>query len=299
MTPPILICTDLDRTLLPNGPLPESPQARPLFARLAARADVRLAYVSGRDWSLVQQAMAQYGIPLPDFVIADVGASIYRPRIKPWVEHAVEYGIKQGIEPWTAWDEWEQRIAADWQGADHADLAALFRDLESLTPQEPSKQKRHKLSYYAPPDLDAASLLDTMQQRLDRRGVRARLVWSQDETTRQGLLDVLPAQAGKLAAIEFLLRREGFRPELTLFCGDSGNDLEVLASPIPAVLVANAIEPVRRQALELADRLGTGSRLYLARGGFLGMNGNYSAGILEGAAHFIPRIAHWLQTEAP
>ena len=31
----LLLCTDLDRTLLPNGEQPESPQARTLFARLA------------------------------------------------------------------------------------------------------------------------------------------------------------------------------------------------------------------------------------------------------------------------
>ncbi|MCI5126782.1 MAG: haloacid dehalogenase, partial [Candidatus Electrothrix sp. AR5] len=31
----LLVCTDLDRTLLPNGPQPESPGARPAFAALA------------------------------------------------------------------------------------------------------------------------------------------------------------------------------------------------------------------------------------------------------------------------
>ena len=34
--------------------------------------------------------------------------------------------------------------------------------------------------------------------------------------------------------------------------------------------------------------------LYIARGGFMGMNGNYSAGILEGFVHFIPQAAAWL-----
>jgi hypothetical protein len=43
---------------------------------------------------------------------------------------------------------------------------------------------------------------------------------------------------------------------------------------------------VVEQATAEARRLGTAEHLYLARGGFLGMNGNYSAGILEGIGHF-------------
>jgi hypothetical protein len=34
--------------------------------------------------------------------------------------------------------------------------------------------------------------------------------------------------------------------------------------------------------------------LYLAQGSFLGMNGNYAAGVLEGLAHFFPETAAWL-----
>jgi hypothetical protein len=77
----------------------------------------------------------------------------------------------------------------------------------------------------------------------------------------------------------------------TLFAGDSGNDLEVLVSPIPSVLVANGHPEVREQALRLAAENGQAAQLYCARGGWSGMNGNYSAGILEGIAHFRPDLA--------
>ena len=36
----ILLCSDLDRTLIPNGTQPESPQARPLLRSLAARPEL-------------------------------------------------------------------------------------------------------------------------------------------------------------------------------------------------------------------------------------------------------------------
>lgn len=44
MTEPLLICTDLDRTLIPNGPQPESSEARP-----QKRNGVRLELLRSRN----------------------------------------------------------------------------------------------------------------------------------------------------------------------------------------------------------------------------------------------------------
>ena len=124
--------------------------------------------------------------------------------------------------------------------------------------------------------------------------MHSRLIWSLDEVAGTGLLDVLPSRASKLHAIKALMRKLSFSPAQTIFCGDSGNDLEVLASAIPAVLVANASDEVRAEAVRLARQAGRGERLYLARGGFRGMNGNYAAGILEGIAHYHPGSDAWM-----
>ena len=96
----LLLCTDLDRTLLPNGSQPESKHARQRFATLAAHPQVCLAYVSGRDRVLVQKAIKNFQIPLPDYVIADVGSTIYQ--------------IVEG--EWQHWQLWEDEIGQDWQG---------------------------------------------------------------------------------------------------------------------------------------------------------------------------------------
>ena len=72
-----LLCTDLDRTLLPNGLQPESACARPLFRKLVSHPEVHLAYVSGRSLELVLQAIAKWDLPRPDFILGDVGSSIY------------------------------------------------------------------------------------------------------------------------------------------------------------------------------------------------------------------------------
>ena len=274
MDPLILLATDLDRTLLPNGAQPESPLARPLFKRLVARPEIRLAYVSGRHPALVEAAIAEYALPRPAFVIADVGASIY----------AID------ADAWQPRQDWLDAIAPDWNGHERADLAALLRDIADLTMQETAKQGVFKLSYYAAPLEHPTELLNRVRNRLAPSGAEVNLIWSVDETTATGLLDILPASASKLHALEFLRARLGIELQQTLFAGDSGNDMEVLVSNIPAVLVANAQDAVRAEAAARANP----AALYLAGGGLFGMNGNYSAGILEGLLHFIPETRAWL-----
>jgi hydroxymethylpyrimidine pyrophosphatase-like HAD family hydrolase len=129
-----------------------------------------------------------------------------------------------------------------------------------------------------------------MQSLLVEADIRAALVFSIDEQAGVGLLDVLPACATKRHAIEFLMQECDFNLNSTLFAGDSGNDIAVLASPIRAVLVANASEEVRSMAQQQAKASGYSDALYLAKGGVLGMNGNYSAGILEGVIHYFPQL---------
>jgi HAD superfamily hydrolase (TIGR01484 family) len=277
----ILLATDLDRTLLPNGDAPESPGALPLFRRFAALAHVTLAYVTGRHRQLVEQAMADYGLPTPDFVVGDVGTSIYAIRSGDWQPDR----------------DWTESIMADWRGLGHADLARSLSAISELRLQEASKQGICKISYYAPSLADPSALLEQVRATLAATGAACNIVWSIDETIDTGLLDVLPASASKLHALEFLRGQLGIPLEHTVFAGDSGNDMEVLASGIPSVLVANAKDQVRAEAVAAAARSGHANTLYLAHGGLGGTNGNYSAGILEGVAHFIPATRAWMETQ--
>ena len=272
LSEPLLVCTDLDRTLIPNGPQPESPGARDRFARLVADPAVTLAYVSGRDEDLLREAIETYHLPRPDFAIGDVGTTIYR----------------LDGDGWHAWPQWGREISPDWAGNHRGVLAARLGDIAGLKLQEPAKQNEFKLSYYAPADIDPDRLVDTIDHRLDALGVRASVIWSVDEMNDVGLVDVLPRSATKLHAVRFLRSRLRIPVERTVFAGDSGNDLPALTSDLPAVLVANARPEVKRLATQLARENGTDARLYPAQGDFLGMNGNYAAGILEGVAHFHP-----------
>ena len=280
----LLLCTDLDRTLIANGAQAESTGALSLFTQLAGREDVTLAYVSGRHRALIEQAMAQFDLPTPDFVIADVGSTLYQVTPTGW----------QPNEAWCA------QIAPDWQGLTHDDLCRLLADVPALRLQPQEQQNRHKLSYHVALTEDAPNLLQAVAARLKAVHIRANLIWSVDEPAHLGLLDVLPASANKLHAIRFLMAQQGFQNDHTLFAGDSGNDLDVLLSGMPAVLVANADPQVKSQVASAcsANSVNT-AHLYQAKGGFLGMNGNYSAGILEGVAHHHPALGAWLRAQKP
>lgn len=236
-----------------------------------------LAYVTGRHRALVEAAIVEYDLPWPDYVIGDVGTSI----------QAVTLGA-DGAAIWNPLPGWTDELVPTWPGP--AALQDLFVDVSGLRMQDAARQTPFKLSYDVTRDLDADDLLARLRARLEQAGMRASLIWSIDEAAAVGLLDVLPEQAGKYRAVRFLMRALGCDEGATVFAGDSGNDLDVLTSPVPSVLVANASDQIREQARGAAAMNGLTARLYCARGGWQGMNGHYSAGILEGVAHFRPEL---------
>jgi sucrose-6F-phosphate phosphohydrolase len=275
----LLLCTDLDRTLIPNGDQDESPSARTYFERLVSHEQVTLVYVTGRHKELVAEAIDRYKLPVPDLVISDVGTVIYDTK----------------SQDWTSWSSWEKEIRPLWAGFTHADLEKLFHDIDELILQEPEKQNAYKLSYYLPLHTDIDQLVLEMEERLSRNGVLASLIYSVDELADTGLLDVLPRNATKLHGLQFVRERLGFTLSETVFSGDSGNDISVLASEVQGTLVANASHAVRQQATFEARKNNNADTLYIASGGFLDMNGNYSAGILEGVVHYCPYTQPWIE----
>lgn len=279
----LLLCTDMDRTVIPNGDQPEHPLARSCFNDFCQRPEIQLVYVTGRHRELVQQAIQRYDLPAADFVITDVGTRIYQVAAGEWRELRL----------------WQETIAAAWHGVSHEQLLQALSPRSELVLQESSKQSRYKLSYYLPLDADKDRLLAWVETRLRQLGVEASLVWSIDEAENVGLLDVLPRNATKLHGIEFLQQQLGYRHDQVIFAGDSGNDLPVLVSPIRSVLVANAGAELKIQAQQLARQNGQADALYLAEDNAFPLGGHYAAGVLQGVWHFAPEFRQHLQQIAP
>jgi hypothetical protein len=280
----ILLCSDLDRTLIPNGRQPESPKARELFARLSARQEICLVYVSGRNERLVKEAVGKYALPEADFVIGDVGTTLYRIKGQQWTEQ------------WCLDKKWQQEIGRDWPDCNRDDVVELLADIHGLgfRLQEEEKQSRYKVSYYTDPDLEIQVVQDRISSLLDEHRICSTVVWSLDDADQCGLLDILPRRANKLQAIRFLMEEEKIPETHTVFAGDSGNDLHALTSGLQAILVKNSAADVQQAALKELGRKGLTDCLYIARGGLYGLNGNYAAGVLEGLVHFYPETAAWV-----
>ena len=270
--PKILICSDLDRTLIPNGYQKESVHARPVFRQVVEQSNIYLAYVSGRDKKLILDAIEEFYLPVPDYAIGDVGTTLYR--------------VSNGN--WQLADSWSDEIGKDWKGLSWEALAEFFEEIDDIRLQEPEKQSHYKLSFYTDQHMDHQRLTDRIRSVVAQKGIGANIIWSVDEISANGLLDVIPARANKLHAIRFLMQQEEFPESRTVFAGDSGNDLDVLTSGLNAILVKNATDEVRKKAVKTLSAKHMLKRLYLPQGNFWGLNGNYAGGVLEGLVHFIP-----------
>jgi hypothetical protein len=130
----ILLCSDLDRTLIPNGRVKESPQARFLFAHLATYPKLRLAYVSGRCTRLIQELLNTFDLPEPDFVIGNVGTTIIHIVGGRWIESR----------------QWQKKISQDCCGFNRNKAKQLLSKLENIDfhLQPPENQEENKLSYF-------------------------------------------------------------------------------------------------------------------------------------------------------
>lgn len=279
----ILLCSDLDRTLLPNGAQIESPQVRKIFSKLVAREEIHLAYVSGRNEQLVKEAIIKYELPEPHFVIGDVGTTLYRINGSQWELDK----------------NWQQEIGRDWHGSSRNEVVTLLSGLNGfkLRLQEEEKQNSYKVSYYTDPQLEMKAIRNKVAALLYEHGIVTSVIWSLDEKKHCGLLDILPQRASKLHAIRFLMKEEKIPETAAVFAGDSGNDLDALTSGLQAILVKNSTADVQKTAFEELKAKGLTDCLYIARGDLHGMNGNYTAGVIEGLVYFFPEIAGWLEQD--
>jgi len=256
---PFLFAADLDGTLLPNTSK-EPPngcieRTRGLLQFLLAN-DCPVCYISGRYLALAREGRKVFNLPVPTYWVCNVGSEIYD-----------QFG--------RAHKAWGDLLGASF---DHEAMWRAVADIDDgLQPQEQEKQGPHKFSMYYP---QAAPL--TLQNdllhclRTFRHGFR--LIHSVEETSGKGLLDVLPDNAGKAPALQFLAKSHSKPPRKTFFAGDSGNDLDALTSGVCGTMVGNTPPELRSHARDLQART-AGSHLYIAKD-------FYGDGVIEGLKAF-------------
>jgi len=263
----MLFATDLDRTLLPNGPA-KTDHKLPELLKIIKDKKLTLAYVSGRNLKQLEEARVQFSIPLPDYFIAEVGTILYK-------------NVNDKLERDTTWDELVAQKTPNWNWQELADLG----ESEGLKLQEAWRQNKFKASFYLYHPSKKHSILSNLARILEEKKIPAVVVYSFDPLIDAGLIDILPKEANKVSALEFLRKKLKFRHSGVVYCGDSGNDLLALSGGYKTILVKNAPDEVKQKAKADNQYNGSGKLLYIAKGGDFG-NGNYASGILEGLHYF-------------
>lgn len=257
----------MDRTLIPNGYEPDD-GGLPIFAKLVEERNFVLAYASGRNWQLFEETLKEYPLPVPDYFFGDVGTVLYKKDGE---------GMKEDAE-WTLYIK-ENTPRWNWENLQKLTEHAKVRL------QEDWRQNPYKLSYYVD-ELEAGKdVTQELRKRLEDADIHADVIYSVDPLKNVGLLDVLPAVATKVTAVEFLRKRLGAQKDEVVYCGDSGNDLLPLTYGYKSVLVGNASDDIKDEVESRHAQNGTTENLYIASGRG-SLNGNFASGVLEGLVHF-------------
>ena len=133
-----------------------------------------------------------------------------------------------------------------------------------LREQEPEKQGRLKLSYYAIAD-ELHELQAMIGKLLDEWFAPYSLIHSIDPFNGDGLIDVLPRGVSKVFVLSWWSRHVGISHEAVVYAGDSGNDLAAFTAGYRTIVVGNAARSLCKQVRDSHQQAGWHSRLFVAQ----------------------------------
>lgn len=231
----ILLATDLDGTLVGDDGATKKLNA--IVEELRAAKGLKFAYVTGRSPELFRDLQKEKSLLMPDALITAVGTEIYI----------------------------EDKLLTEWPQVSYWDtehIKEIISKYPELKFQPATEQRRYKLSYFLE---DNNQLVETIRNEL--RDLPVSVVYSMSM-----YLDILPENVNKGSALQFLAYEWSVSKSNVYACGDSGNDIDMLASS-NAIIVGNAKDELLRWAVSQSDHL------YKAEG-------SYANGIIEGLEHY-------------
>ncbi|PKO93695.1 MAG: glucosylglycerol-phosphate synthase [Betaproteobacteria bacterium HGW-Betaproteobacteria-10] len=199
----MLLATDLDGTFLAGHP----DFRQNLYQLISGGLDIQLVFVTGRGLEVVLPLLSDPTIPIPDYIICDVGATIVDGNtLQPIVS------IQADIE---------QR----WPGERSAAEAML--PFPGLTRQSVPQQRR--CSYHCTADAVTPGIAAAA------RALGCDVLYSADL-----YLDILPGGVNKGSTLAALVEHLGVAPETVLVAGDTLNDLSMYDVGFSGVCVGDS-----------------------------------------------------------
>ncbi|MEE4109498.1 MAG: HAD-IIB family hydrolase, partial [Halieaceae bacterium] len=199
----MLLATDLDGTLLGGS----ASQRSRLYQLITAHPDIRLIFVTGRGVENVLPLLSDPLIPTPDYIIADVGASVVDGRT---------------LQPLP---EIQEQIDAAWPG-EHV-VAAALEHISALQRQEVPQERR--CSFFC----EAHHIDDEVRRIVNELGCD--MLFSAGR-----YFDVLPRGVNKGSTLQRLLEHLEARHDEVLVAGDTLNDLSMLRTGFNGVCVGKS-----------------------------------------------------------
>jgi HAD superfamily hydrolase (TIGR01484 family) len=199
----LLLATDLDGTFLGG----RQADRLALYRAIRAASDVRLVFVTGRGVESVIPLLGDALVPDPEFIIADVGATIV---------------ATDGLRPVDP-IQWE--IDSAWVGAEV--VLEAIGEIEGLE-RQPVPQER-RVSFHA----SRVEVIDEVRRRLEDLPVD--LLHSADR-----YLDVLPRGVNKGSTLMRLVEQLRIPGERVLVAGDTLNDLSLFETGYHGVVVGQS-----------------------------------------------------------
>lgn len=229
-----LFVSDMDNTLTGCAEGVEG-----LHRFFAERPEYAFVIATGRSLVEARRVHREWNLPDPVAWITSVGSEIY------W---ATGDGLlRDRTYPAPARARWEPSL-----------VEGIMADQPGIEPQPSYEQREFKRSYF----YDDPASVEAVRTALGKAGLAMRAIASHGR-----FLDILPASAGKAAAMGHVAATLRIATNQVFAAGDSGNDADMLIACENAIIVSN-------HAPEIAE-LSSRPNVYLARR-------RHAAGAVEG-----------------